>query len=445
MRQARQSKKRTSVGLAAHPTRAAQQRLRLELGETQSFWAGVGHDVSNLLEAALGNAESLRERLCNDAEARQALDAIVGAVELAACWMKQAARKQRVDGLRAGLNGLVKELENVLRALAGSAIQVDVHFAPREVCVGADPMHAARILINLVLNARDAMPKGGRITVRIAEAGPRGLGARPASRRGLWGRVTVSDTGTGIESPPHVFHAGYSTKSEHLGIGLSTAQLLAERNGGFIEFQSAPGGGAEFSAYFPRILARTNATRTTTAAAAAWAGPMPIGAASRDAHRPSYGGEENREHQARKSKRILLVDDDPSVREILCRTLAGAGYGVEEACGAAEALDRFGSRAPGVDLLVTDVRMEPMTGRKLASAFRAKQPGIRILYISGYPEESADLTGDRASYLTKPFRPGTLLAKVREMLSGGSGSPALPSGSAGGSTRLSIANPRRSF
>lgn len=370
------------------------RKLRQQLTDTETQWAGVSHDVSNLLAAILGHSELLLAQMPADDKLRPMLEGILNAGELAACWMKQSAfrsQAERTAASRADLKQVVQGMESTLRLLTGETIRLHLEYAAEAIPVLAEPADVGRILLNLVVNARDALSDGGDLTIRAEiaqEEASRENGAAPPK---TYGRISVSDTGEGIsrEDGRRVFDSFYSTKGHHRGLGLPTARALAERNGGFIQFESKPHSGTTFYTWFPSALEAPKNPET----------------------------ESFRQYPSGQAKRILVVEDDPTLRAILIRTLESAGYSVLEAGDGVQALARYEKQTEPIDLLLTDIRMARMNGREVGEALQARQPRLKIIYISGYPDDV--VPGRKGTNLfLKPFKPTALVQKVRETLEG---------------------------
>lgn len=354
--------------------------FRRNLAEVESLWAGVGHDVNNLLSGVIGNSEYLLKFLAADAKARQALEGILTASELSAAWVQQCVTAGRIVR-SADLGQVLERMESALRLLAGPRIQLRLKTGRRPIPVEADGAQVARVILNLVFNARDAMPEGGSLIVQAEIVRrPEPFGAT----RAAWGRISVADTGPGMdpETCRRIFDPLYTSKSQHLGLGLPTARALAEQNGGFIELKSGLRAGTTFYVYLP--LAASTAEQEDAPTHSTAAAP----------------------------KTILVVEDEPALREILIRTLESGGYRVVEAERADQALEL--QQQSAVDLLLTDVRMPAMSGIELAGAVRAREPGVRVVYISGRHDPRLHSNGD--TFLLKPFKPLALLRTVEKAL-----------------------------
>jgi CheY-like chemotaxis protein len=253
--------------------------------------------------------------------------------------------------------------------------------------IDADPGQIEQVVLNLAINARDAMPDGGRLTIAVRDVPPVGAG-----RPGVALRVTDTGIGMDPETEARVFEPFFTTKAtgRGTGLGLATVYGIVAQSGGSIRVDTAPGRGTTFEVVLPAAEAP---------AAAAEAAP------------PA------RTAEARGGETLLLVEDDPAVRAVLHLALRGAGYGVVTAHDGQTALHLIASRPGGFDAMITDVVMPGMTGPELATAARRRQPGLRVLFISGYAHGAAgDGPGPDDAFLAKPFEPTTLLRRVRELL-----------------------------
>ncbi|HEX2223794.1 MAG TPA: ATP-binding protein [Thermoanaerobaculia bacterium] len=358
--------------------------------------AGVAHDFNNCLLAIFGYSDLLIDRYSDDPFLRRNLTGIKEAGQKAAALTKQLlafARRQPMETRVMDLNLVVSGLEKMLQRLLGEDVQLVTELHPRLARVKIDPGQIEQVIMNLAVNARHAMPSGGRLTVRTQpvevtedaaapveirpEARPE---ARPAVPVGSHVLLTVTDTGIGMdpETQARIFEPFFSTKGDGTGLGLSTAYGIVRQSNGQIFVDSAPGQGATFSIYLP----------ATREAEAAGAGAAPL--------------------------TNLLVEDEDEVRAVLRQILTGKGYRVLQASSGEEALAMSRIHRGAIDLLLTDVTMPNMKGPELASRLLQDRPRTRVLFISGYNEESFD--ENSGGYLQKPFSPQRLAATVRAIL-----------------------------
>jgi PAS domain S-box-containing protein len=384
----------------------ARDRLESQLREARRMEAlgrlagGVAHDFRNLLTPILCNVGLLRSRAGLGPADQELASEIELAAERADALTQQLlafARRQRMELRAIDVNAVVREIEPILRRLLRGDIALHLGLAQDLGALSGDRTQLEQVIVNLVANARDAMPRGGSIRI---ETGNVSLSAdeaarQPDRRAGEYVALTVADTGTGMpeEVRRHVFEPFFTTKGNDrgTGLGLATVHGIVSQCGGSIEVESALGRGTVFRILFPRVDGAP--ARASAALQAAAAG-------SRRA-------------------RILVVDDDALVRAAVVRTLRAAGHGVTEAPNGADALE-IASREPvPFDLLVTDVVMPRMAGGELASRFRSAQGPQRVLFMSGYTEGEAIAASagePPTGFLAKPFSRDGLLAKVDALL-----------------------------
>ncbi len=360
---------------------------------------GVAHDFANVLTLINGYSEILLNRIGGKDPLRSELEEIRSAASRGARMTAQLlgfTRGQTAERRPLDLNALIGDMERMLRPILGEHIELETALSPDLGKVVADAGQMEQVILNLILNARDAMPSGGYIRVETANAD---LDAAEAAARGATPgpsvMLTISDTGHGIdaESIERVFEPFFTTK-EHgkgTGLGLSTVHTVVKQSGGQVWVRSTVGQGATFMICLPR--ARSEAEGGGNAAAS----------------RPAPSGTET----------VLLVEDEEPVRRLLTHILRRRGYRVLEASGGQDALRIFGEHASEIDLVVTDMVMPHMMGRELAARLEQQRPGIRIVYMSGYPDDVLFRTGALSPGMTllrKPLRPDALAAKIREAL-----------------------------
>jgi PAS domain S-box-containing protein len=362
---------------------------------------GVAHDFNNLLTAILGGVDVLLERVAPGDPLREGVQEIEDAARRAAALTRQLlvfSRKEVVQPVLVDLDEVVAGMVRMLRRLIGEDIELVTTPGAALRRVRADPGQLEQIIVNLAVNARDAMPGGGRLAL---ETGNVAVDAETARLHGVSaGRyvlLAISDTGCGMspETQAHLFEPFFTTKErgKGTGLGLSTVYGIVKQSGGYIQVASRPGRGTHFRIYLPE------AEGDDARAAAPAPGTPPAAAV------------------ARGSEAVLLVEDDPLVRRVTARTLRASGYAVLEATEGGEALRLAREGAPP-DLLVTDVVMPHMGGEALVARFRAEHPDTRILLISGYTDHGFDVAslGEGVGFLQKPFAPAALARKVRELL-----------------------------
>ncbi len=396
--------------VASYVDMSGQRRLEEELRQSQKLEAigrlagGVAHDFNNLLTAILGFADRVSRALPVDHPERRDVDEITGAAERAAGLTRQLltfSRPQAVAPQVLDVGTVVRTMEPMLRRLLGETIDLTCSIARDSGRVLADPHHLEQVLLNLSINARDAMPRGGRLLIETAavELARPYLDQHPEVEPGSYSMLAVTDTGTGMDQATRarMFEPFFTTKGGMgSGLGLATVYGIVKQAGGGILVYSEPGHGTTFKVYFPRTdLAVTPEPEQPSVPARAIAGAS-----------------------------ILLVEDNPSVRSLAVAMLEDEGYRVRACASAEEALEA--AAAERFDLLLTDIVLGSMNGADLADELRRSFPGLPVIYMSGYTEDTqlvkvlARENGHR--FLEKPFRRSLLLARVAQAL--GSGMPA---------------------
>jgi PAS domain S-box-containing protein len=399
-------------------TRDVTGRLRMEeqLRQAQKMEGigrlagGVAHDFNNLLTVIAGYSGLLEEKLANDEPFLDYARQITRASEHAASLTRQLltfSRRQIIKPKLIDLNVLVGGMKQMLQRLVGEDVEVIADLTPGLGRVRADADQMSQVLINLAANARDAMPQGGKLRVRTAIVKP---GESPAGddREALPGAavlLAVSDTGVGMsyETRQNIFEPFFTTKERGrgTGLGLSTVYGIVKQNRGHIDVRSEPGKGATFSIFLPRI----------DEAPAVSEGAEPVAA------------------RVRGSETILVVEDDEGVRRLIVGTLGICGFRVLQSADGTGALLTAAQHGGPIDLLLTDVIMPGMNGKEVADRLVALQPGVKVLFISGYSGEliaKAGVLNPGVAYLPKPFTSDMLAAKVREILGNPGTDPTFP-------------------
>jgi len=358
---------------------------------------GVAHDFNNLLTVITTSAEFLRERFPENETPSELVDIEQAATRAAELTTKLLAfsRRQVMQPRVIGLNRVVAGLEGLLRRLIGEDIQLVTALASGLGNVKADPTQIEQVILNLAVNARDAMPNGGRLVIetRNVELGESQEGNLKA---GSYVALSVADTGHGMEEEVarRVFEPFFTTKEpgKGTGLGLATAHGIAEQNGGTLTVQTAPGQGAIFRMYLPRC-------------------PETVSEEEKPAEAAVVAG---------RAGCILLVEDEAPLRRLILQSLRKAGHEVIEAVRGEEALLKAQSGAR-LDLVLTDVVMPGMSGPEMVARLRRMRPEIAVLYMSGYDRELIRQTplDDASGFLPKPFTPKTLLNRVAEVLRAG--------------------------
>jgi len=360
---------------------------------------GIAHDFNNLLIGILGYAELLEEGMRAGRPSLEDLGEIRKAGERARDLTAQllaVAPRQLSEPRVVELNGVLQDSEKLLRRVLGEDIDLSVQLEPRPWKVKVDPTSMQQVVLNLVVNARDAMPRGGKLTIETAnvELGELYALGHQGVRPGPYVLLAISDSGQGMspEVQAHAFEPFFTTKAPGTGtgLGLATVYGIVQQAGGHIWLYSEPGRGTTFKIYLPR-----------TDEAAVGRPPHPPAATRRG------------------SETILVVEDEASVHELVVRALAEAGYQVLPARGGQEALELAARHDAPIDLLLTDVVMPGLSGKQLADALAAARPGLRVLYTSGYTQNTIVHHGvldPEVRFLAKPFTPSVLLERVRGVL-----------------------------
>ncbi len=361
---------------------------------------GIAHDFNNLLTVMLGRSALVLQRSGLDESVRKSMELIQTTAQRASALTRQLltfSRQQMTQPRVLPLRPVIEELGPMLQRLIGEDITLSVAIDPALGSVKADPNQIGQVILNLVVNARDAMPHGGRLSIEAAnvDLDAAAVGGNPDAAPGSYALIAVSDTGTGMDegTRARIFEPFFTTKAvgKGTGLGLATVYGIVKEGGGHIVVSSAPGEGTSFKIHLPRVEG---------AEAQATPGPTPT--------RPPRG-----------SETVLLVEDEPEVRILTREALAQLGYAVVDVAGPLEALRLLEERRPPVHLLVTDVVMPEMSGPDLAGRLRVQDPGLRVLYVSGYAGDAVSARGislSGAPLLNKPFTPSELGRMVREVL-----------------------------
>ena len=361
---------------------------------------GVAHDFNNLLTGIMLYCDLLMGGLEKGSRLRHHAEEIHSASQHGATLIQQllaVARQQVVEPRVLCLNEIVLEMANLLARLIGEHIELVTELADDLGKVKLDPAQVKQIVMNLVLNARDAMPDGGRITVTTGNRKTQ-IVTDGSVRETQCVSLSVRDTGCGMdaETRARIFEPFFTTKSAGAGngLGLATVYSIVKQNCGAIEVESEPERGTQISVFFPQAkeemkVRESGARRTAT-------GP----------------------------ETVLLVDDNPQVRGSVSRLLSDQGYRVIEAASGAGALSLFESHKDQVDLLLVDLAMPGMSGREVARKLRGSRPNLKVLYVTGYggPHFREQVEDEPIELFQKPFDGRALARKVREVLDAGAGS-----------------------
>jgi PAS domain S-box-containing protein len=361
---------------------------------------GVAHDFNNILTAILGYADLLAEGLPAADQRREDLEEIRKAAQRAAALTRQLlafSRKQVLEPRALDVNVLVDNMDKMLRPLLGENVELRAMPAPNLHAVRADPNQIEQVILNLAINARDAMPQGGKLTIETANVD---LDEHYAARHatvvpGPHVMLAVSDTGTGMDAATQarIFEPFFTTKDpgRGTGLGLATVYGIVKQSGGSIWVYSEPGQGTTFKIYLPALHAPADRLGRPSAPA------------------PGLVGTET----------ILLVEDDEQLLHVAHRALEARGYTVLTAARGDAALETARGHAGPIHLLLSDVTIPDMDGRTLAATLREQRPDVRILYMSGYADQAIVRHGVLAAtvaYLPKPFTTEAIARRVREVL-----------------------------
>jgi two-component system cell cycle sensor histidine kinase/response regulator CckA len=364
---------------------------------------GIAHDFNNLLTIINGYTELLLARLPPQDRTSRDINEIRKAGMRAASLTRQLlafSRKQILEPKVLDMNAIVVELEKMLRRLIGEDVRLTIAQAPGLRRIKADPGQIEQVIMNLVVNARDAMPQGGNLTLETANVDlDEAYAARHVGvRSGAYIMLAVSDTGSGIdkESMSHIFEPFYTTKGpgKGTGLGLSTVYGIVKQSGGNVWAYSEPGRGTTFKIYLPQAE----------------------GTVDRQPRDGQHAG------IARGSETLLLVEDQKELRELVREMLQMNGYTVVEAGDGLEALEICQKHEGRIDLMLSDVVMPQMGGRELAQRLATIRPEMKVLYMSGYTSNAIvhhGILDPGTALLQKPFTPDSLARKVREVLDGG--------------------------
>jgi PAS domain S-box-containing protein len=362
---------------------------------------GIAHDFNNLLTAVLANAELAQAQLVEGQQPETELSLIVHAGRRAANLTRQLlsfSRRQVVQPCPVNLNDVVGQLEDLLRGIIGADIRLAVVLADAPAIVRADPHQLEQVVMNLVVNARDAMPNGGGLTVATsaADAGDVLRGFGPDAAAAGYVALTVRDTGVGMDAATQarIFEPFFTTKpiGQGTGLGLATVYAIVEQGGGHVSVVSEPGHGSTFTILLPRH-------------------PVTGGGGEPGTQEPPTALDG--------TERLLLVEDDPGVRAALERLLVGRGYSVISAGDGAEALRRYAEYGGAIDAVLTDVVMPELSGRDLVTHLRNQNPQVPVVFMSGYDEHGLRSDGGLPPgtlALVKPFAIVDLLSSLRTVL-----------------------------
>jgi len=387
--------------------RSDRQRIESQFIQAQKMQVigqlagGVAHDFNNILSVILGYADLITSSLEADSPLTPFAEEIRHASERAAGLTRQLlvfSRKQTVQPIVLDLNGAILDFEKMLRRLLDENIELAIIPGKDTGRVRIDSGYVGQLLMNLVVNARDAMPAGGKITIATKSVllDEHYAATHPGAVPGSFVLLSVSDTGSGItpEVQARMFEAFFTTKPQGkgTGLGLATCQMIVQQSGGQIGVYSEVGKGATFKIYLPQVE-----QAAARASGALLGGPAPRG-----------------------TETLLVVEDEPALRNLACRVLETQGYQVLSAAHGEEALEiARDHRGSEIRLVITDVIMPLMGGRELAQSLQTLYPGVKVLFTSGYTDDAIARHGvlePGVEFLAKPYTAAHLAHKVRELL-----------------------------
>ncbi len=385
----------------AERKRLEEQLLQAQKMETIGRLAGgIAHDFNNLLTAIIGYSSILLRHCSQDHPLRAEIEEIEKAGQRAAALTSQLlsfSRKQVLQPRVVDLNSVVTNLERMLRRLIGEDVELVTVLKPELGRVRVDPGQIEQVIMNLAVNARDAMPAGGKLTIETdnVELDEHYAREHVSVRPGPYVMLAVSDTGCGMdkETQAHIFEPFFTTKErgKGTGLGLATVYGIVKQSGGNIWVYSEPGQGTTFKLYFPCVAGQAEMLTQKTESVS----------------------------QLRGTETILLVEDDQQVQSLAARVLREQGYKVLETSNGKEALHLAAHYLAEIHLVLTDVVMPGMSGRVLVDHLKSLRPELRVLYLSGYTDDTIvhhRVLDPGASFLQKPFTPQGLARKVREVL-----------------------------
>ena len=384
------------------------RELEAQLRQTQKMESigllagGVAHDFNNLLTIILSNTEALKDTALEPGESGEILGEIHDAGERAASLTRQLlafSRQEVIEARVVDLVAIVVDTEKMLRRILGEDVTLTLSLGTEPSRVKVDPGSFVQVLMNLAVNARDAMPRGGKLSIETCGVvlGDEFVQTHPHVAPGRYVRLSVTDTGTGMAAAvqARIFEPFFSTKAvgKGTGLGLSVVHGIVAQSGGHIEVESQLGRGTTFRIYVPAVDARPGSADVVASQASA------VG-----------------------TETILIVEDEEPLRRVAIRTLRDLGYSLLQASDGVEALAVLSEHPGTVDLLLTDVVMPRMDGRELAEAMQAMNPELRVLYTSGYTDDAVVRHGIKSAevaFLAKPYDSRSLQRKVREVLDAG--------------------------
>ena len=394
-----------SVGLFTEITERKQ--LEVQLRTSQKIEAvgqlagGVAHDFNNLLTAIRGHVDLLLNEVPSDSPYRADIEEIRKGADRAASLTQQLlafSRRQILQPRVLGIDQAVTGVDTLLRRLIGEDITLVTTLETGGACVSADLGRLEQILMNLAVNARDAMPSGGQLNIstRVVDVAEDFTRANPGSRTGRFVQITVTDSGQGMseDTLSHLFEPFFTTKAlgRGTGLGLATVYGIVKQSNGYIRVQSKLGAGTRFDILLPVVEAEPTPAHEVQ---------LPAAASAQDAT-------------------VLVAEDEDAVRSLACRVLRKHGFNVLEASNGAHAIDVARNHDGVIHLLLSDLVMPQLGGRELAEQLMAARPNIKVVFMSGYSSDTLMQRGinhAQVGFLEKPFTPNALVSKIRELLS----------------------------
>lgn len=388
----------TIVDITEHKRTATALHQSQKMEAVGRLAGGIAHDFNNLMMVVMGHAQRLLQQFAAH-PARPELEMISQAGTRAAALTRKLltfSRRQVFEPKELAVTHIIREMEDILQRLIGEQIQVVTVLHPHTGHALVDPVQLEQVIMNLVLNARDAMPDGGLLNIETdnVDLDERFAKAHPGSAAGPYVKITVQDAGCGMDADTlaHIFEPFFTTKGpgQGTGLGLATVYGIVKQSRGYIDVVSEPGRGSRFTVYLPRVA------------------------------EPSVAAARDHEHaqSTPPPDTILVVEDELSIRKLVATILKDHGYQVAEAADGQEALQCLQCLKGKCPLVITDVIMPRMNTTALIEAVRALQPDAQVLYMSGYAGDTLHANGlaENMPFLQKPFLPTTLIEKVQELL-----------------------------
>jgi len=391
----------TIVDITEHKRTEHALRQSQKLEAVGRLAGGIAHDFNNLMMVVIGHAHRVLQQLGGH-PARQELERISQAGLRAAALTKKLltfSRQQVFEPKELPVNQVIREMEDILRQLIGEQIQTVVVLHAHTGHALVDPVQLGQVVMNLVLNARDAMPDGGLLNIETdnAELDEEFARLHPGARPGSYVKIVVQDAGCGMsaDTMSHIFEPFFTTKGpdKGTGLGLATAYGIVKQSQGYIEVTSELGRGSRFCVYFPRVGQPV----------------IEVAVQKKETHPPAA------------QEMILVVEDEESIRKLVAAILQDQGYHVLSAVDGIEALQRLQTLKGRCDLIITDVIMPRMKSSAFVEGVKAMRPETRVLYMSGYAGDTLQANGvaESVPFLQKPFLPNALIEKVHELLQTG--------------------------